>query len=52
MHDVMARHVEHGGVPGLVTLISRRHPDDPARLDVAHAACQDFWTGAYQAIDD
>ena len=24
MHDVMARHVEHGGVPGLVTLISRR----------------------------
>jgi len=24
MHDVMARHVEHGGVPGLVTLVSRR----------------------------
>jgi CubicO group peptidase (beta-lactamase class C family) len=23
MHDVMARHVEHGGVPGLVTAISR-----------------------------
>ena len=23
MHDVMARHVEHGGVPGLVTLISQ-----------------------------
>jgi CubicO group peptidase (beta-lactamase class C family) len=24
MHDVLAAHVEHGGVPGLVTLISRR----------------------------
>ncbi len=24
MHEVMAGHVEHGGVPGLVTLISRR----------------------------
>ena len=24
MRDVMARHVEHGGVPGLVTLVSRR----------------------------
>jgi CubicO group peptidase (beta-lactamase class C family) len=24
MHDVMARHVEHGGVPGIVTLVSRR----------------------------
>ena len=24
LHDVMAHHVEHGGVPGLVTLVSRR----------------------------
>jgi CubicO group peptidase (beta-lactamase class C family) len=24
MHDVMAGHVERGGVPGLVTLVSRR----------------------------
>jgi CubicO group peptidase (beta-lactamase class C family) len=24
MHDVMARHVEHSGVPGIVTLVSRR----------------------------
>jgi len=24
VHDVMARHVEHGAVPGLVTLVSRR----------------------------
>src|SRR6266567_8496407 len=24
MHDVMAGHVEHGGVPGVVTLVSRR----------------------------
>lgn len=24
MHDIMAGHVEHGGVPGLVTLIERR----------------------------
>ena len=24
MHEVMAGHVEHGGVPGLVTLVSRR----------------------------
>src|SRR5207249_2644318 len=24
MHDVMARYVEHGEVPGLVTLVSRR----------------------------
>jgi CubicO group peptidase (beta-lactamase class C family) len=24
MHDVMARHVERGDVPGLVTLVSRR----------------------------
>src|SRR4030095_4824758 len=24
MHDVMAGHVEHGGIPGLVTLVSRR----------------------------
>ena len=24
MHEVMAGHVEHGGVPGVVTLVSRR----------------------------
>ena len=24
MHDVMAGHVEHGEVPGIVTLVSRR----------------------------
>lgn len=24
MHDVMAAHVEHGGIPGIITLVSRR----------------------------
>ena len=24
LHDVMARHVERGGIPGIVTLVSRR----------------------------
>ncbi len=37
MHDVMAGHVERGGVPGLVTLVSRRgevHVDAIGRMTV------------------
>jgi CubicO group peptidase (beta-lactamase class C family) len=37
MHDVMAGHVEHGGVPGLVSLVSRRgeaHVDAIGRMTV------------------
>lgn len=74
MHDVMAGYVERGGVPGLVTLVSRRgevHVDaigtkaaggrGPMRRDtifrIASApqpsgVFRDFWTSAYQAIDD
>ena len=56
MHDVMAGHVARGALPGLVTLVSRRElvgilvtqrlmtSPEPPRVD--------FWTSAYQAIDD
>jgi hypothetical protein len=39
MHEVMAGYVERDQVPGIVTLVSRRF-------------YLDFWTSAYQAIDD
>jgi hypothetical protein len=38
MHDAMSGYVERGAVPGIVTLVS--------------AIRRDFWTSAYQAIDD
>ena len=65
MRDVMTAHVERGDIPGLVTLVSRRdevHVEaigrsrrrwaDAARHDLPHRVYHDFWTQAYQAIDD
>src|SRR6516165_6910040 len=43
MHDTMARHVESGGMPGLVTLISRNgeiHVDAIGSLSVGGASMQ------------
>ena len=43
MHDIMARHVESGGLPGLVTLVSRHgeiHVDAIGHLSVGGAAMQ------------
>ena len=55
MHDVMAGYVERGEVPGpdpqeeMVTiLMTQRAWTSPSPPDV----CRDFWTSAYQAIDD
>ena len=48
MREVMARHVERGEVPGVVALLTRRAWTSPVPLEV----CRDFWTLAYQAIDD
>jgi len=42
MHDTMARHVESGGLPGLVTLISRHgeiHVDAMASFRSAARRC-------------
>ena len=46
MHDVMSSYVENGQMPGLVTLVSRLNSPDPPGVFL------DFWTSAYQAIDD
>jgi len=44
MHDAMASHVEHGGIPGLVTLVSRRgetHVDAIGKMSLrGHAPVQ------------
>ena len=43
MHDIMARHVESGGVPGMVTLVSRRgeiHVDVIGRIALGGAPMQ------------
>ena len=65
MHDVLARHVERGLAPGLVTLVSRRgevHVDaigmkavggsDPMRRDTIFRITSMTKPTAYQAIDD
>ena len=52
--------MERGGVTGLVTLVSRRGREMVGVLITQRAwtspsppaVCLDFWTSAYQAIDD
>jgi hypothetical protein len=48
MHDVMAGYVERGAVPGedMVAILMTQ------RLGFASDLYLDFWTSAYQAIDD
>jgi hypothetical protein len=68
MRDIMAGYVERGQVPGIVTLVSglgTSWSSDPGEDMVAILLTQrlwdspnppgvylDFWTSAYQAIDD
>ena len=44
MHDVMAGYVNRGEMPGM-TQRNWTSPNPPP-------VCRDFWTLAYQAIDD
>lgn len=55
MREVLTRHVARGDVPGLVALVARRgevHAEAIGTSPVPPVVFRDFWTCAYQAIED